>query len=184
MVTRCIALSTPGATLPQPALIGPRRIGEPVAQHPDALRQRRLDHGAHMVVARGGKQQRLRFRAEQLAHPRQHEMADDFGARRAAGLARDDGAQFCRLQTLASSLIWVDFPDPSPPSKEMNLPRTEGRLTAAASPMSELLGAGAEHADDELARAVDRAPHGRSRRRPPPRRKPAPPSRHWRRARP
>src|SRR4051794_35495238 len=34
-------------------LIGPRRIRETVAQHPNALPERRLDHCADMVVAGG-----------------------------------------------------------------------------------------------------------------------------------
>src|SRR5262245_40184514 len=41
-----------------------------------------------MIVARSGKQQRLAAGAENLADSREHEVADDFGARRAAGLAR------------------------------------------------------------------------------------------------
>src|SRR5215470_12547168 len=61
----------------------------------------------------------------------------------------------------ANFLIWVDFPEPSPPSKEMKRPRPAVRLIAA-SPISEPRGAGAEHADDELLGAVDRPPHGRS----------------------
>ena len=57
-----------------------------------------------MVVARGGKQQRLRFRPEQLAHARQHQMADDLGPRRSAGLAGDDGAQLRRIETIGQQL--------------------------------------------------------------------------------
>ncbi len=104
MVTRSIALRTAGRDLPQPALIDARRIRKPVAQHPYALIERRLDHGAHMVVARGGKQQRFGLGAEQLAHARQHQMPDDFGARRSAGLARDDGAQLCRVEAFGERL--------------------------------------------------------------------------------
>src|SRR5665213_3984867 len=68
---------------------------------------------------------------------------------------------FAALRRSASVLIWVDLPDPSPPSKVMNRPRPDA-LLAAASAISELLGAEAEHADDEFARAIDRAPHGGS----------------------
>ena len=57
-----------------------------------------------MVVARGRKQQRLRVGPEQLAHAGQHQMPDDFGARRSAGLARDDGAQFCRIEAFGELL--------------------------------------------------------------------------------
>ncbi len=93
-----------GRDLPQPALIGPRRIRKAVAQHPGPLAERGLDHGAHMVVARGGKQQRLGVGPEQLAHAGQHQMPDDFGARRSAGLAGDDGAQLRRIEPLGKLL--------------------------------------------------------------------------------
>jgi len=51
------------------ALIGPRRVGETIAQHPCAPIERGLDQCADMVVARGGKQQRLGLGSEQLTHP-------------------------------------------------------------------------------------------------------------------
>jgi hypothetical protein len=78
--------------LAEPALIHPGRVRKPVAQHPDSLIQGRLNHRTHMIVARGSKQQRFGIGAEQLAHSGQHDMADDFGARRTAWLAGDDGA--------------------------------------------------------------------------------------------
>src|SRR5947209_14717198 len=68
---------------------------------------------------------------------------------------------FAASSRFASLLICVDFPEPSPPSNEMNLPRPEGRLTVASA-MSELLCARAEHADDEFAGAIDGAAHGRT----------------------
>src|SRR5579859_752421 len=61
----------------------------------------------------------------------------------------------------ANFLICVDFPEPSPPSKEMKRPRPKGRLIAASA-MSEPFGAGAEHADDEFLNAIDGPPHGRA----------------------
>src|ERR1700722_10065423 len=61
----------------------------------------------------------------------------------------------------ASVLIWVDLPEPSPPSKVIKRPRPGG-LLIAASAISELLGAEAKHSDHEFARAVDRAPHRRA----------------------
>src|SRR5262245_25725325 len=61
----------------------------------------------------------------------------------------------------ASLRIWVDFPEPSPPSKVINRPRKFGRLTAASA-MSELLDPGAEHADDEFLGAIECAPDRRS----------------------
>ena len=85
---------------------------EAVAQHPDALGKRRLDHGADMVVAGGGKQQRLGLRPEQLAHARQHQMPDDLGAGRAARLAGDDGAQFCNIEASGQLLDLGGFPRP------------------------------------------------------------------------
>ena len=74
--------------------------------------ERRLDHGADMVVARGGKQQRLGFGAEQLAHSGQHEMADDFGARRSAGLAGHEGVQLGGIQPLGEDLDLGGFAGP------------------------------------------------------------------------
>src|ERR1700690_1996758 len=61
----------------------------------------------------------------------------------------------------ASVLIWVDLPDPSPPSKVMNRPRPGTRLTARSA-ISEVVGAETKHADYEFAHAVDRPPHCRS----------------------
>src|SRR6478735_3420691 len=68
---------------------------------------------------------------------------------------------FATLRLRASFWIWVDFPDPSPPSNVMKRPRPDGRWTSC-SVISELLGAGAEHSDHELAGTVDRATHGRA----------------------
>src|ERR1700712_2027380 len=76
---------------------------------------------------------------------------------------------FAASSRSARVLIWVDFPDPSPPSKVMNRPRPDGRLTppcTVALPIptaiSEFLGAGAEHSDHEFAGAIDRPPHRRA----------------------
>src|ERR1700690_2122181 len=63
----------------------------------------------------------------------------------------------------ASVLIWVDLPDPSPPSKVINRPRP-GVLLTAVSAISEFLGAQAKHSDHEFAHPVDRPPHRRSHR--------------------
>src|SRR5438132_2050878 len=74
---------------------------------------------------------------------------------------------FAAARRSASILICVDFPDPSPPSKEMNRPRPGVLLIAVSgiirASRSELLGACAEHANDEFADAVERAAHRRSR---------------------
>src|ERR1700690_3330686 len=61
----------------------------------------------------------------------------------------------------ASVLIWVDLPDPSPPSKVMNRPRPEVLLTAASA-ISEFLGARAKHSNHEFAGAVDGAAYRRA----------------------
>ncbi|GCC49462.1 hypothetical protein chiPu_0033995, partial [Chiloscyllium punctatum] len=90
-----------GRHLPELALIGARRIEEAVAQHPDALVERRQDHRADVVVARRGKQQRLGLGPEQLAHSGQHEVTDDLRARRAAGLAGHDHAQLGGVEPLS-----------------------------------------------------------------------------------
>src|ERR1700722_635896 len=65
-----------------------------------------------MVVARRGKQQRLGVGAEQFAHARQHQMADDFRSRRSAGLARDNGAQLGRAKAFGQRLDLGGFPGP------------------------------------------------------------------------
>ena len=98
--------------MPERALIDPRRIRKAVAEHPCALLERGLDHGARMVIARGGKQQRFRFGAEQLAHPGEDQMADDFRAGRSAGLAGDDGVQFHAGQPLGQDLDLGGFAGP------------------------------------------------------------------------
>src|SRR4051812_47644030 len=61
----------------------------------------------------------------------------------------------------ASILIWVDLPEPSPPSNVMNRPRLES-LVAPAPAMSELLDARTEHPDHQFAGAIDRPAHRRA----------------------
>ena len=121
--------------LPQPALIGARRIRETVAQHPRPLTERGLDNRAHMVVAGRGKQQRLGLGTKQLAHARQHEMPDDFGSRRAARLARDDGAQLFRSKALREFLDLRGLSGALAPLKRDELP-------APGSPVRRCIGHG------------------------------------------
>ena len=93
-----------GRDLPQPALISARRIRKTVAEYPEAAAERRLNDGTHMVVASGREQQRLGVGPKQLAHARQHEMADDLRPRRSTGLAGHNGAQLRRFKTLGQLL--------------------------------------------------------------------------------
>ena len=81
-----------------------------------------------MIVARGREQQRLGLRPEQLAHARQHQMAHDLGARRAAGLAGDDGAQLCRRKTLGEHLDLRGFSGALAAFKGDELPASGGPL--------------------------------------------------------
>ena len=84
----------------QLALIDVRRIREAIADHPAAARQRRHDGIADVVVAGGGEQDRLRGGAERLGRAREQHVADDLGAGRAAGLARQHHADAERAQLL------------------------------------------------------------------------------------
>ena len=63
----------------QPAaitLIGQRRIGEPVAYHPDAPVERRLDQPDNVVAARRVQQQRLADRVPALGRAVEQQAAD------------------------------------------------------------------------------------------------------------
>ena len=95
IVTRSIAFSIARLDRADPALIGPGRIRKAVAQHPDRpAASAGSITAAHVIVARGGEQQRLGLgAAEQLAHAGQQQMPDDLGAGRAARLAGDQRAQ-------------------------------------------------------------------------------------------
>ena len=93
---------------------------------------------------------------EQLAHPGQHQMPDDFGAGRSAGLAGDDGAQFRASSRSASVLIWVDLPDPSPPSKEMKSSAPARSFDRCFSHGQSFSAPARNSSDHEFAHAVDR----------------------------
>ena len=74
------------------ALVGVAGIGEAVADHPGATRQRRLDGFAHVLRPRGEHQQQFGFGGGRLVLHAVHghveqQAADLFGQRRAAGLA-------------------------------------------------------------------------------------------------
>ena len=84
--------------LAERALIDAGGIDEAVADHPFAVDQRRPDHVAHVIVARGREQDGLGLHAERLGGARQDDMADDLGARRAARLAREHDLDAERLQ--------------------------------------------------------------------------------------
>src|SRR5262249_37471753 len=59
------------------------------ADHPHALRQRRLDGTAYVVAAGSGEEERLGFYAEWLRYPGEQHVPDDFGAGRTTRLARE-----------------------------------------------------------------------------------------------
>ena len=67
------------------ALVGEGGVGEAVAQHGVAARQRRLDDVLEVVAPRRKDQQRL---AQRVHGGMQHQFAQLFGQRRAAGFAR------------------------------------------------------------------------------------------------
>ena len=65
-------------------------IGEAIADHDRALRQRRPDRGSQMIGARRVEEHRLREGAKRLDLSGKKEGADRFGTRRAARFARFD----------------------------------------------------------------------------------------------
>src|SRR6185295_12700986 len=71
------------------ALIDIGRIREAVRDHPIALGQRGLDNARHVIDASGKKQQCLGQRRPPLGFTLNEQLADFFGTRRAAGLARE-----------------------------------------------------------------------------------------------
>ena len=87
-----------GVDFAERALIDAGGIDEAVADHPFAGLQRRPDGGAHVIVARGCKQDRLGFSAERLGDAGQQNVADDFGAGRAARFAREHDLDARRLE--------------------------------------------------------------------------------------
>jgi len=69
------------------ALVGARRVGEAVADHPGPALQRRKNHFAHVLGARGEHEQRFGERVHRLG---EQQRAQLLGQRRPAGLARHD----------------------------------------------------------------------------------------------
>ena len=115
--------STAGVEPAGHALIDARRIREAVADHPPPRRQRRADRGVEMVRARRIEQQRLRQRRN--AAPSPDRGSARAPARRKASRQARASARTSRpaaLSRSASSWACVDLPEPSPPSKVMNLP--------------------------------------------------------------
>src|ERR1700744_4143940 len=146
----------------QAALIDPGAIRKAIAQYPDALIERRLDHGMAMVVARRGKQQRLGIRAAKFAYSRQHQMPDDLGAGRSAGLAGDDGAPLGGLETLRERLDLGGFARALAALEGDEAPAAGRSFACCLAHPLELLDARPEHPDHEFADAVDRPAHGRA----------------------
>ena len=69
-----------------------------------------------------------------FAAPDKQHVADDFRARRAAGLAGEQHTAARGIPGACASIsAWVDLPVPSPPSKVMNFPRPLGLPAAGCS---------------------------------------------------
>jgi len=81
-------MKVPSTTVPA-ALVGVRRVGEAVAQHPVAARERWPDHVFDVLAPRREHQQRLAVVGHRL---RQQQVAQALAERRAARLARGDDA--------------------------------------------------------------------------------------------
>src|SRR6185312_5358347 len=82
------------------ALIGQRRIGEAVAQHPLPALERRPDGRGQVVAPGGDNQQGLAQRIPTLRIAFDQQLADLFGARRTAGLTRRDHRNAGAVQSL------------------------------------------------------------------------------------
>jgi hypothetical protein len=111
-----------GQVAPGDALEDAGAVGEAVADHHRAARQRRADGLFQMVAAGGGEQQDLGFRRPAVGVALQHQPADFLGARAAARLARQDDVMAAARSVSASRRACVDLPDPSIPSNERNSP--------------------------------------------------------------
>ena len=86
--THCSSVADTGERHAVPAaLVGVRRVGEAVAEHPVAPRERRPDHELEVLAPRREHQQRLAVAGHRLV---QQQRAQLFAERRAAGLARGD----------------------------------------------------------------------------------------------
>ena len=102
--------------------------------------ERGPDDGVDVLRAVGGEQQRLGARRDAVAvgAARSSRMPPtQLGRARLVGDARRRGPR--RAASSASSSIWVDLPDPSPPSNAMNTPPPRSRRRAAESPRSDAL---------------------------------------------
>lgn len=90
-----------GAQAAAAALVGVGGVGVAVADHPGATRQRRLDHLVQVLAAGGEHQQGLGIQAHRIG---QHQGAQLFAQRRAAGLAGGDHLQALAAQELGDPL--------------------------------------------------------------------------------
>ena len=139
------------------ALIGARRIGESVANHPGAPLQRRRDRLVDMVDPRGGEQQRLGSGPNLRRRAGEDHLAQCLGMRRAARLARthDRPGQAPSARPRAR-FACTDLPAPSPPSSVMKRPLRPCRHRLRQRPPDRV--AGQLHAGVERARASDCRP--------------------------
>ena len=109
---------------PRDSLIGDRRVDVAIADHRHSSRERGPDHLLDVLGSRGCVQRGLGPRRDVASV--QHEVADLLPERRAARLARQRRPRLPRPRgARASSVAWVVLPEPSRPSRVMNI---AGRL--------------------------------------------------------
>ena len=102
-------------------------------RRPICRRRAPADRDVDMIDPRRGEKDCLGRRAKRLDDAREQDIAQNFGARRAARLARRDRLDAARLQgAQRGSAIWVDLPAPSPPSSVMKVPRCGSRAFGTA----------------------------------------------------
>ena len=86
------------------ALVGVRRIGEAVAQHPLAARERGTDQVVDVHLARAEHEQRLGGRADVLLAAIEHQRTNAFGDLGAAGFTRGMHGDAARAQRLREAI--------------------------------------------------------------------------------
>ena len=96
----CQVFDVTGIQAPSAALIGAAGVGETIAQHPFAARQRGLDALRHVCGTCGEHQQQFGGRRHPAFAARQRYGADLFGQGSAAGLARRADAPALLFHTL------------------------------------------------------------------------------------
>src|SRR5215217_3211057 len=91
------------------ALIGACGVGEPIAHYPVTALEGGADQVVEMHAARSKHEQRLRLSSHMLIPPIEHDLADPFRERRAAGLASHQDWQPAGAKAIAHETCHCGF---------------------------------------------------------------------------